>query len=138
MAEVTSKSPTQKLYVAAARAIKGEATFDKFHSIGLDKAAMSGYDEETYALTTIADEAGLGVTAATVTNEEGDIASDTVQAEHKFTAGSKVDVTITGFGVFPAAANSDMLMWGEFDDGQPMKEDDELTVTGKCQFEDGS
>lgn len=134
MAQV--QSTTNNLYVACARAIAGEETFNKFSHIGLDKANMGSYSESTNALTTIATESGLGITAATVTIVTTTVTNDTVQAYKAFTAGASA--TVTGFGLFPASSNENMLFWCAFNAPQPLENGDQVNCTGKVQFKKGS
>jgi len=136
MGEVTNKSPTQKLYVAAARAIKGEASFDKFTHIALDEGDMSGFTEATNSLASECTKSGLSRVAATVTLYTTVISDDTVQAYHQFTAGEPA--TISGFGVFAGTGGANMLMWGEFDSPQVLQTNDKLGCSGRCQFKLGS
>lgn len=129
-----TQSPTIKLYRGAAEAIKGAVSFSKFTHIALDTGNMGAFTDETNALASECSVGGLTRAAATITNETTVHTNDTVQAYYQFTASGSAN--ITGFGVFDAGSNGNLMMWCAFAATLELQSNDKLACTGRAQFSD--
>jgi len=130
-----TQKPTQKLYAACAKAVKGDA-FDKWIAICLEQGDMSTFTEATNAASVECTVSGLSRIAATVTLATAAVADDQVVAEYEFTAGA--GATLTGFEVMSATAAGNMMMWCSFASSQVLEANDKIRTTGKCQFKLGA
>lgn len=129
--------PTNKLYAAAAKAIKGD-THDSFVAICMEQASMAGYTEATNAPSTECAVSGLTRTAVTPTLATISVADDQVIAALTSTAGA--GATVTGFFVMSnsTVGQGNALEWCAFNAAQPLENTDVIVNTGKVQFKLGS
>jgi len=131
------QDPTYLLYAACAKAIKGDS-YSEFVAMALEKGDMSGFTEASTAPATEATESGLSRAAATISVITTDVASDTVQMNHEFTAAEAA--TITGMWAMDATATATVhgLEWCKFASSHAMASGDKVDGTLKAQFKLGS
>ncbi len=131
-----TESPTSQGYVAAAKMLAGESTTDKVKSVCCIKTSCTADETQTSAGVTKSTESGLTlVDANTVATVSGTYANDTIQLDHKFTAGATA--TVKGFGVW---SDDDDVLYAIccFAADANMESADTLTVQMKMQVKKAS
>jgi hypothetical protein len=107
MAEASS--PTNKLYLAKAKAMQAGESFDRPLYIALDKGDMSAFDASTNAPASEATEDGVARAAAILTLQQTTIANDTCRVYKSFSVGASVP--LTGALAMSAESEGNALAW---------------------------
>ena len=132
---VQTQSPTNEGYGELGKLASGEAA-GAFKSVVGIKTSCTADESQTAAGITKCTESGLTlVDATTVDSAKTTVNNDTVQVDHKFTAGESA--TVLGFGVLN---EEDDVLYALccFNAGVALEKDDTLTIQLKAQFKKGS